>query len=145
MILGATNRPFDLDDALLRRMPRKLLIDLPDKVGRAEILRLQLRGETLGNGVDIDQLASLTKDYSGSDLKSVCIAAALSAAREQIALEKDGKEVSKRVLSWDHFLKALKEIKASTSNETSTSVELRRWDDMFGEGKKKRKKHVGFS
>jgi SpoVK/Ycf46/Vps4 family AAA+-type ATPase len=69
VVVGATNRPFDLDDAILRRLPRRLLVDLPTLDDRKAILRILLRGETLAADVDIDKLAANTEGFSGSDLK----------------------------------------------------------------------------
>lgn len=69
IVIGATNRPFDLDDAILRRLPRRLLIDLPGEKERAEILKILLRDEILAPDVDIQQLAKKTDSFSGSDLK----------------------------------------------------------------------------
>ncbi|KIO28158.1 hypothetical protein M407DRAFT_231109 [Tulasnella calospora MUT 4182] len=70
IVIGATNRPFDLDDAVLRRLPRRLLIDLPGEKERLEILKIHLRDETLAPDVDLAVLAEQTEMYSGSDLKS---------------------------------------------------------------------------
>ncbi len=83
-ILVATNRPFDLDEAVLRRLPRKLLIDLPREPDRAAILRIHLRDEQLAPGVDLADLARRTPLYSGSDLKNVCVAAAMAAVKEEL-------------------------------------------------------------
>ncbi|KAL2913497.1 hypothetical protein HK105_206957 [Polyrhizophydium stewartii] len=84
IVLGATNRPFDLDDAILRRMPRRILIDLPNKDARASILRKLLQDEPLDSNVDIDALAERTELYSGSDLKNLCVSAALARVKESI-------------------------------------------------------------
>ncbi|EPQ58230.1 AAA-domain-containing protein [Gloeophyllum trabeum ATCC 11539] len=84
IVIGATNRPFDLDDAVLRRLPRRLLIDLPGEREREEILKIHLRGETLGNEVDLKALAKKTENFSGSDLKHLCVAAALDAVKEKV-------------------------------------------------------------
>ncbi|KAJ1672669.1 hypothetical protein EV182_006728, partial [Spiromyces aspiralis] len=87
IVMAATNRPFDLDDAVLRRLPRRIMVDLPNVDERAQILSLHLKGETLGNDVDIGELARKTENYSGSDIKNVCITAALSAVRARIRKE----------------------------------------------------------
>ncbi|TFK55001.1 AAA-domain-containing protein [Heliocybe sulcata] len=84
IVIGATNRPFDLDDAVLRRLPRRLLIDLPGEKERAEILKILLRHETLGEDVDLGVLAKKTESFSGSDLKHLCVAAALDAVKEKV-------------------------------------------------------------
>lgn len=69
VVLGATNRPFDLDDAVLRRLPRRLLVDLPTVEDRKAILMILLRNEKLAADVDIDEIAKKTEGFSGSDLK----------------------------------------------------------------------------
>ncbi|KAJ1965227.1 hypothetical protein GGI12_000916 [Dipsacomyces acuminosporus] len=87
MVMAATNRPFDLDDAILRRLPRRILIDLPGAVDRAKILDIHLAGEELDSDVDLKALAERTESFSGSDLKNLCVAAALAALRERIRKE----------------------------------------------------------
>ncbi|KAH8106988.1 AAA-domain-containing protein [Cristinia sonorae] len=84
MVIGATNRPFDLDDAVLRRLPRRLLIDLPGEKEREEILKILLRDETLKDDVDIKALAHKTQAFSGSDLKHLCVSAALDSVKEHV-------------------------------------------------------------
>jgi len=69
IVIGATNRPFDLDDAVLRRLPRRLLVDLPGEKERKEILKILLREEDVAADVDLDEMAKRTGDFSGSDLK----------------------------------------------------------------------------
>ncbi|KIP09632.1 hypothetical protein PHLGIDRAFT_102653 [Phlebiopsis gigantea 11061_1 CR5-6] len=84
IVIGATNRPFDLDDAILRRLPRRLLVDLPGEKERAEILRILLRDETLASDVDLKLLAKKTDSFSGSDLKHLCVSAALDSVKERV-------------------------------------------------------------
>ncbi|XP_006458194.1 hypothetical protein AGABI2DRAFT_199581 [Agaricus bisporus var. bisporus H97] len=86
IVIGATNRPFDLDDAILRRLPRRLLVDLPGEREREEILKILLRDETLASDVDINRLAKQTMSFSGSDLKHLCVSAALDAVKEHVHL-----------------------------------------------------------
>lgn len=72
IVIGATNRPFDLDDAVLRRLPRRLLVDLPGEKEREAILKILLRDENLGPNLDLATLAKKTESFSGSDLKREC-------------------------------------------------------------------------
>ena len=87
-IMVATNRPFDLDEASLRRLPRRLLVDLPVEKDREAILGIHLKDEQLAPDVSLSALASQTPFYSGSDLKNVCVAAALSCVREEFDAER---------------------------------------------------------
>ncbi|OXH21192.1 ATPase, partial [Cryptococcus neoformans] len=84
VVIGATNRPFDLDDAVMRRLPRRLLVDLPGVEDRKAILEILLRGEQLGEDVHLDQIAKDTDGFSGSDLKHLCVSAALSAVKDTV-------------------------------------------------------------
>jgi SpoVK/Ycf46/Vps4 family AAA+-type ATPase len=162
VILGATNRPFDLDDAILRRLPRRILIDLPTQEQRLLILQVHLKGENLASDIKLEDLAKQTASYSGSDLKNLCVAAALLRIKEAIyrtesseSLDLD--QVSKKLddlddwntilvskkseplstplspLSMRHFEKALKEVPPSLTDEMQTLIELRKWNKQFGE------------
>ncbi|TFK42660.1 hypothetical protein BDQ12DRAFT_719513 [Crucibulum laeve] len=86
IVIGATNRPFDLDDAVLRRLPRRLLVDLPGEKEREEIFKILLRDEDLAADVNVQDLAKKTEGFSGSDLKHVCVSAALDAVKEHVHL-----------------------------------------------------------
>ncbi|KAI1381317.1 AAA-domain-containing protein [Hypoxylon crocopeplum] len=159
-IMVATNRPFDLDEAVLRRLPRKLLIDLPLEADRAAILRIHLKDELLDEDtVSIDDIAKRTPLYSGSDLKNVCVAAAMAAVKEELELEleqqkqesdenNEKKEMKKRVLAGRHFDKALREIGASVSEDMATLTAIRKFDEKYGDGgaaaRRRRRKGLGF-
>ncbi|KAJ3337621.1 hypothetical protein HDU93_000764 [Gonapodya sp. JEL0774] len=84
VVMAATNRPFDLDEAVLRRMPRRILVDLPTEVARAKILGTHLGDEILDASVSLDDIARRTPLYSGSDLRNMCIAAALASVKENV-------------------------------------------------------------
>ncbi|KAK9274576.1 hypothetical protein L1049_021825 [Liquidambar formosana] len=88
LILGATNRPFDLDDAVIRRLPRRIYVDLPDAENRLKILRIFLTQENLESDFQFERLANATEGYSGSDLKNLCIAAAYRPVQELLEEEK---------------------------------------------------------
>ncbi|KAJ6781078.1 hypothetical protein PWT90_03059 [Aphanocladium album] len=149
-IMVATNRPFDLDDAVLRRLPRKLLVDLPLRDDRAAILKLLLRDETLDGSVSVDEYAERTPYYSGSDLKNVCVAAAMAAVEEEneAAMKHTGPEPfeypEKRTLRREHFESALKQIPASISEDMMSLKMIRKFDEEYGSRRRAKKKSMGF-
>jgi len=145
-IMVATNRPFDLDDAALRRLPRRLLVDLPVEKDREDILGIHLQGEALDPSVSLAQLAVQTPLYSGSDLKNLAVAAALAAVREE-NVEKakhtgEGEYAfpPKRTLHRRHFDKAMEEISASVSEDMSSLGAIRKFDERYGDRRGRRKK-----
>ncbi|CAI5941226.1 unnamed protein product [Closterium sp. NIES-65] len=69
LVLAATNRPFDLDEAIIRRFQRRIMVGLPDAGNRELILRSILQHEHVDADVDYCELAQLTEGFSGSDLK----------------------------------------------------------------------------
>ncbi|KAA8915308.1 hypothetical protein TRICI_002537 [Trichomonascus ciferrii] len=84
MVLGATNRPNDIDSAILRRMPKRFAVPLPQFEERKKILQLMLKDATLDDSFDIDYVAEQTVGMSGSDIKETCRNAAMLAMREYI-------------------------------------------------------------
>jgi SpoVK/Ycf46/Vps4 family AAA+-type ATPase len=85
VVLGATNRINDIDEAILRRMPKKFAVPLPDKAQRKRILQLVLGPtKTDPEHFDIDYIAKVTAGMSGSDLKEACRDAAMIPMREYI-------------------------------------------------------------
>ena len=83
VLLAATNRPEILDPALLRagRFDRQVLVDRPDRIGRAQILKVHMRKAKLAVDVDAEQIADLTPGFSGADLANLVNEAALFATR----------------------------------------------------------------
>jgi len=85
MIIGATNRINDIDDAFLRRLPKRFLVSLPGSDQRYKILSVLLKDTKLDEDeFDLQLIADNTKGFSGSDLKELCREAALDAAKEYI-------------------------------------------------------------
>lgn len=72
MIMGATNRPQDVDKAILRRMSTTFHITLPNSKQREAILKIVLTNEKVEDDVDYGYIAELTENCSGSDLKEIC-------------------------------------------------------------------------
>ncbi|GAB5541858.1 MAG: ATP-dependent zinc metalloprotease FtsH [Sandaracinaceae bacterium] len=83
ILMAATNRPEVLDTALLRpgRFDRQVLVDRPDRNGREAILRVHVKGVSLSDDVDLEELAKRTPGFAGADLANLVNEAALLAAR----------------------------------------------------------------
>ncbi|KAM0044403.1 putative transcription factor interactor and regulator FHA-SMAD family [Helianthus debilis subsp. tardiflorus] len=159
LVLAATNRPFDLDEAVIRRLPRRLMVNLPDAPNRAKILKVILAKEDLSPDIDLDAVANMTEGYSGSDLKNLCVTAAHRPIREIIEKEKkeraaaiaDGKPAPAlsessdiRPLNLDDFKFAHEQVCASVSSESVNMNELVQWNELYGEGGSRRKKSLSY-
>jgi len=83
IVLAATNQPEVLDKALLRpgRFDRRVIVNLPDKVGREAILKVHTRTVPLADDANLGQIAAITPGFSGADLKNLVNEAAILAAR----------------------------------------------------------------
>ena len=90
VVIGATNRPDIVDEALLRpgRFDRLLEIPLPDNDARKEILKIHTCKKPLDKTVSLDKLVELTKGYSGADIAALVNAAAMSTIKEYIAINR---------------------------------------------------------
>jgi len=150
-IMVATNRPFDLDEASLRRLPRRLLVDLPTEKDREAILGIHLKNEILHPDIDLATLASQTPFYSGSDLKNLCVAAALACVREEFdnaAAAKGNPEgykyPEKRTLEQRHFDRGMDEISASISEDMGSLSAIRKFDEKYGDRRGRRKRGGGY-
>lgn len=71
VVIASTNRPFDLDEAVLRRLPRRIMVDLPDRDTRADILAVTLSGNRVSPDVNYTTIAESLEGYTGSDIKEV--------------------------------------------------------------------------
>lgn len=91
MVLAATNRPSELDEAILRRLPQAFEIGLPDRRERVEILKVILKDESVDEDIDFDHIAGLCDGYAGSDLLELCKKAAYFPIRDLLNDEKKGK------------------------------------------------------
>jgi cell division protease FtsH len=102
IVIGATNRPDVLDQALLRpgRFDRRVAVQPPDRAGREAILRVHTRGVPLGPDVDLGRIASTTPGMVGADLANLVNEAALLAARRNhdVVMESDFTDALERIV-----------------------------------------------
>ncbi len=86
MVLATTNCPWDLDDALRRRLEKRIYIPLPDREARTELFKICLRNIPVSLDVSIAVLAELSESYSGSDVYTACKDAAMMPMRRLLAV-----------------------------------------------------------
>lgn len=94
IVLAATNRPDVLDPALLRpgRFDRRVVLNLPDKQEREEIIKIHIKNKPIAKNVSLERVASNTVGMSGADLRNVMNEAAILAARKGL------KEISEQTI-----------------------------------------------
>ncbi|HEX8693095.1 MAG TPA: CDC48 family AAA ATPase [Longimicrobium sp.] len=141
VVIGATNRPNALDEALRRpgRFDREIVIGVPDAGGREEILSIHTRGMPLEPDVELPELARVTYGFVGADLSALAREAAMETLRRilpRIDLD-DGGEIPPEVLdalvvTRDDFLGALKRVQPSAVREIMIQVPNVGWDDIGG-------------
>eukprot|EP00916_Digyalum_oweni_P023875 GHVL01039546.1.p1 GENE.GHVL01039546.1~~GHVL01039546.1.p1 ORF type:complete len:822 (-),score=220.23 GHVL01039546.1:213-2678(-) len=123
-IIGATNRPDILDPALTRpgRLDQLLYIPLPDQMSRLSVLKASLRKSPVHDDVDLHQIATDTKGYSGADLTEICQRAAKFAIKESISRMIEENPVP--FIYARHFAEAMK-----TARKSVSDAELQRYLD----------------
>ncbi|KAG2319338.1 hypothetical protein Bca52824_012551 [Brassica carinata] len=152
LVLAATNRPFDLDEAIIRRFERRIMKEKTENL-------------------DFHELAQMTDGYSGSDLKNFCITAAYRPVRELIKHEclkdqerkkreeaekssEEGSEakeeateervITLRVLSMEDMRIAKSQVAASFAAEGAGMNELKQWNELYGEGGSSKKEQLSY-
>ncbi|GAA0148941.1 hypothetical protein LIER_08246 [Lithospermum erythrorhizon] len=141
--------PFDLDEAVIRRLSKRLMVNLPDAHNREKILRVTLAKEDLGPNINLEEIANRAEGYSGSDLKNLCVTAAHCPIREILKKERRLEKVlalenrplpslntspDVRPLSMEDFEYAHQQVSASVSSESATMKALLEWNELFGVG-----------
>lgn len=140
IVIAATNIPNAIDPALRRpgRFDREIVIPIPDRHGRLEILEIHSRGMPLAQDVDLEQLANITHGFVGADLEALCREAAMICVR-RILPEIDFAQATlpyeslqKLQLSKDDFQAALREVEPSALREVFVEVPTTTWEDVGG-------------
>jgi len=141
VVIGATNRPNSIDQALRRpgRFDREIEIRAPDKHGRLQVLKIHTRGMPLTKDVNLDELASVTHGFVGADINALAKEAAMVVLRRllpKIEL-KEGEEISEEILkelkvTHKDFLDALKVVRPSAMREVLVETPNIGWKDVGG-------------
>jgi len=129
-VIGATNKPWDLDWAFIRRFQKRILVPLPDSSTRLNMLKHYSSNLTISSNVDLAELARLAEGFSGSDIRDVCQSAQLSLIGEFFESGKaHDKEAKPRPLTMADFCQILEERKPSVSLDMLS--QYNRWFETF--------------
>ncbi|CAK9229323.1 unnamed protein product [Sphagnum jensenii] len=136
MVLAATNFPWDIDEALRRRLEKRIYIPLPNEEGRRELIRINLKDVEIAKDVDVEDLARRTEGYSGDDLTNICRDASMNGMRRKIAgktpdeIKNMTKDEMYDPVAMRDFEEALSKISRSVS--TSDIDRHEKWLQEFG-------------
>ncbi|MBC7130067.1 ATP-binding protein, partial [Candidatus Bathyarchaeota archaeon] len=129
-VIGATNKPWDLDWPFIRRFQKRILVPLPDYHARLMMFKHYTQNLTLGPDVNLHELARLSEGFSGSDIKDVCQAAHLKVIGEFFESGQAANKLAKpRPLRMSDFRQILEERKPSVSLDMLTLYN--RWFEAF--------------
>ncbi|XP_030638411.1 katanin p60 ATPase-containing subunit A1 [Chanos chanos] len=136
MVLAATNFPWDIDEALRRRLEKRIYIPLPSAKGRVELLKISLKELELAHDVDLDKIAEQMEGYSGADITNVCRDASLMAMRRRIEgltpeeIRNLSRDEMHMPTTMEDFETALKKVSKSVSAADLEKYE--KWITEFG-------------
>jgi transitional endoplasmic reticulum ATPase len=141
VVIGATNRPNALDEALRRpgRFDREISISVPDKQGRLSILKIHTRNMPITKEVNLEEFAGITHGFVGADMSALCKEAAMSSLRRalpDLKLKEDeplGQDVlAKLQVTKKDFQEALKTVRPSAMREVLVESPNVKWTDIGG-------------
>ena len=136
MVLAATNFPWDIDEALRRRLEKRIYIPLPTLEGREALLKINLREVKTVDGLDLKSIARKLDGYSGADITNVCRDASMMSMRRKIAglkpseIRNLGREELDLPVTKEDFVEAVTKCNKSVSKEDLDKYE--RWMEEFG-------------
>ena len=139
IVLAATNRPWDLDEALIRRLEKRIYIPLPTQVGCSQLFKINLRDINLDSSIDWATLIEKCQGYSGADISNVCREAAMMPMRRRLLagmssfsaaeIENLQKDID-IPLTMSDFEEALRNIQKSVSAQSLKQYEV--WMKEYG-------------
>lgn len=142
IVLAATNMPWDLDEALRRRLEKRVYIALPEAAGRKELFRINMKDVELETDVDLEELAERSAGYSGADIANVCRDASMMSVRrimeqarkqglskdQMQAMLKEQKQALHTAVTREDFIIALSKVNKSVSDH-----DLQRYSEWMQE------------
>lgn len=146
VVLGATNLPWDLDPAVIRRLDKRIYIPLPEPSARKKLFQILLKDTKVEEGIDWDLLVTKTELFSGDDLKNLCRDAsmmplrrellrgpnlsALEAAKPTLNVQEVQARLQETPISMQDFVEALEGIRPTNGRDKLDKY--RQWMDEHG-------------
>lgn len=140
IILGATNLPWDLDAAIIRRLDKRIYIPLPEKSARKRLFELMLKDVEVEDNIDWDLLVKKTELYSGDDMNNLCRDASMMPLRRRLMgggvkdqmdnVQALQEELKNTPISMRDFTDALESVKPTNSKDKLGKY--KEWADSFG-------------
>ncbi|WIA42532.1 hypothetical protein OEZ86_008515 [Tetradesmus obliquus] len=136
VVLAATNFPWDIDEALRRRLEKRIYIPLPQHEERLELLHINLKGIDIEPNVNFDVVAGKLGGYSGDDITNICRDAAMNGMRRKIAgktpaeIREMSKDDMKEPITMEDFIQAINKINPSVAQKDVTRHE--EWLKVYG-------------
>lgn len=129
-IIGATNKPWVLDEPFLRRFQRRILVPLPEAVARQEMFKLFSTNLKLSPDVDFNELSRMTDGYTGSDIRDIFQSAQIKVVRELFKLGNlEDRNKTPRYITMEDFIEVFTKRKPSISLESIRNYE--KWHTEF--------------
>mmetsp|Transcript_13117 Transcript_13117/g.16808 ORF Transcript_13117/g.16808 Transcript_13117/m.16808 type:complete len:547 (-) Transcript_13117:238-1878(-) len=144
IVLAATNMPWDLDEALRRRLEKRVYIPLPEVEGRKELFKINMASCEVAEDVDVEEIARMTEGYSGADVANVCRDAAMMGVRRVMAAARErglqgsaiqaelmnNKDQLQTAVTMEDFITAAKKVSKSVGEQDLKRY--RDWMEEFG-------------
>ena len=128
-VIGATNKPWELDWAFIRRFQRRILVPLPNYKSRLQMFKLFTKHFELAKDVNFRKLAKMTEGFSGSDIRDVCQAAQLTVIRELFESGQALKGSKPRLITMQDFVNAIEDRRPSVTPDLMKLY--KKWYEKF--------------
>jgi len=128
VVLAATNRIDIVDSALLRagRFDKVVIIPMPDKEARREVLKIHMKGKPIAKDVDVDTLVEITEGFSGADIAAIVNTAVSLVLQEFLSRypkpEEAKKHAEEAIVTPEHFQRAVKKVRSSREGKPMEKV-----------------------
>ncbi|MCK4243459.1 AAA family ATPase [Candidatus Bathyarchaeota archaeon] len=128
-VIGATNKPWALDEAFIRRFQKRILVPVPDYYTRLEMIKIFSKGLNISKKLDFDEVASMAEGYSGSDIRDIFQSIQIKIVRELFENNNVNANLKLRTITMDDFKVVFKERKPSVSKDMLRYYE--KWHGAF--------------